>query len=396
MASIRRRGTSWQVLFRHEDKQRSTTFPTERGAREFQRLVDDLGPAEALKILAEREGATTGVPTLSAWCLHHIDTITGVTQGTRHRYRRFVENDLGALASRPVTAVTPDSIAAWVNALSAAGAAGKTIANKHGFLSGALAKAVRSGLIAANPCDGTNLPKTEQEEMVFLTADEFAILLAKIRPQGQDLASTLVGTGMRWGEATALRPGDFNATRQTVTISRAWKWTGTTQLVLGPPKTKRSRRTIPVPDQVAEILDRRARGLDADDWLFTNSRGKPWTTPAFHSSVWKPAVRLANGLSARERRREDGTLRAPRPYLLFPAPEGQQLGKSPRVHDLRHTCASWMIAAGVPLPVIQRHFGHESITTTIDRYGHLEPAMLAVASTALTAALVNALPQLEA
>ena len=48
-------------------------------------------------------------------------------------------------------------------------------------------------------------------------------------------------------------------------------------------------------------------------------------------------------------------------------------GRDVRVHDLRHTHASWLIAAGVPLPVIQRRLGHESITTTVDRYGHLAP-----------------------
>jgi integrase len=44
----------------------------------------------------------------------------------------------------------------------------------------------------------------------------------------------------------------------------------------------------------------------------------------------------------------------------------------PRLHDLRHTCASWMIAAGVPLPVIQQHLGHESINTTVNLYGHID------------------------
>ena len=48
------------------------------------------------------------------------------------------------------------------------------------------------------------------------------------------------------------------------------------------------------------------------------------------------------------------------------------LTKKPRVHDLRHTNASWLIQAGVPLTVIQRHLGHESIQTTSDRYGHLD------------------------
>jgi integrase len=43
------------------------------------------------------------------------------------------------------------------------------------------------------------------------------------------------------------------------------------------------------------------------------------------------------------------------------------------VHDLRHTHAAWLIAEGRPLPSIQARLGHESITTTIDRYGHLMP-----------------------
>ncbi|MDX3849451.1 tyrosine-type recombinase/integrase [Streptomyces sp. AK02-01A] len=47
------------------------------------------------------------------------------------------------------------------------------------------------------------------------------------------------------------------------------------------------------------------------------------------------------------------------------------LTKRPRIYDLRHTHASWLIAGKVPLPVIQARLGHESITTTVDRYGHL-------------------------
>lgn len=50
---------------------------------------------------------------------------------------------------------------------------------------------------------------------------------------------------------------------------------------------------------------------------------------------------------------------------------GAQLGVRPRVHDLRHTHASRLIDAGVPLPVVQRRLGHESITTTVNTYGHI-------------------------
>ena len=50
----------------------------------------------------------------------------------------------------------------------------------------------------------------------------------------------------------------------------------------------------------------------------------------------------------------------------------KELTTRPRPHDLRHTNATWLIQAGVPLTVIQRHLGHESIQTTSDRYGHLD------------------------
>lgn len=45
-----------------------------------------------------------------------------------------------------------------------------------------------------------------------------------------------------------------------------------------------------------------------------------------------------------------------------------------RFHDLRHTHVAWLVAGGAPLPHIQARLGHESITTTIDTYGHLLPA----------------------
>ena len=53
------------------------------------------------------------------------------------------------------------------------------------------------------------------------------------------------------------------------------------------------------------------------------------------------------------------------------------------MHDLRHSHASWLIAAGVPLPIIQYRLGHESIKTTSDRYGHMLPGAGDVAAAAM-------------
>ena len=65
------------------------------------------------------------------------------------------------------------------------------------------------------------------------------------------------------------------------------------------------------------------------------------------------------------------------------------------MHDLRHSHASALIAAGIPLPVIQRRLGHESIQTTVDVYGHLAPEAYAGAASAIDLSLTQALPKVE-
>ncbi|ATL31245.1 tyrosine-type recombinase/integrase [Streptomyces formicae] len=118
---------------------------------------------------------------------------------------------------------------------------------------------------------------------------------------------------------------------------------------MGAPKTKRSRRTVVVTEAFWQKLKRRARGKAQDDLLFTGPEGNRWDPGTFRRLRWMPAIELAI--------------------------EKFGLAKRPRLHDVRHSHASWLIAAKVPLPAIQRCLGHESITTTVDRYGHLLDAL---------------------
>jgi hypothetical protein len=85
-------------------------------------------------------------------------------------YRSYVRNDIAEpLGEIPLTTLTSDDIARGVQDIADDGAAGKTIANKHGFLSSALGAAVKAGRIPANPAAGTRLPSTERGEIVFLS-----------------------------------------------------------------------------------------------------------------------------------------------------------------------------------------------------------------------------------
>ncbi|MCV7010475.1 tyrosine-type recombinase/integrase [Mycobacterium gordonae] len=348
MASIRQRerkdgSVYWAVLYVLDGKQSSSSFNDHREAVDFQTLANKTSPAKAVEVWATARPAADGF-TVASWCNHYVDHLTGVNDGTRTKYRRYIANDIipSKIGALPLTALTHSDVATWLNGLTGAA---KTTANKHGFLAGALNGAVRARHISANPCDGNKLRRDEPNEMVFLTHDEFAILLDAVTEPWRPLVEFLVASGCRWGEASALKPADINLAEGTVAIRRAWRYVSGEGYQLGPPKTRRSERTIDIPALTLAKLDM------SGDWVFTNSgRGRrgdagPVRAHNFNPNVWVPALLRA---------KEAG------------------LTKKPRVHDLRHTNASWLIQAGVPLTVIQRHLGHESIQTTSDRYGHLD------------------------
>ena len=115
---------------------------------------------------------------------------------------------------------------------------------------------------------------------------------------------------------------------------------------LGHPKTPRSRRTVTIAPALAEVLASKVEGKQPDDFVFLSRSGLPVHNGDFYTHVWR---KLMKALAAE--------------------------GIPPfRFHDLRHTHVAWLIAGGAPLPHIQARLGHESITTTIDTYGHLLPA----------------------
>ena len=117
------------------------------------------------------------------------------------------------------------------------------------------------------------------------------------------------------------------------------------------PKTPASRRTVTIPAWLGEELAFHLRGHDTQ-YVFTAPRGGPLRRSGFRFRVWVPATVLA-GL------------------------EGL------RFHDLRHTHAAWLVGAGEHPKVIQARLGHASISTTLDRYGHLMDGLDEAAAEAL-------------
>jgi integrase len=390
---------TYKVRFRLDGKQTSETFDSFRKAERFCQLLDVLGPAAALATLYA-EDQQTDVPSLDQVAADHIAHLTGIEEGTRLDYTRTWARTwgplLGSLPVRPET-VTKDAISRAVIELEKRYSP-KSMQNHRGLLSAVISRAIAEQLLTTNPVKGIRLstvtvdPDAADDEMTLLTMDEFEILSRQFAGAHRSLVRFLVGTGCRWGEATVLRKKDFDlsAALPVVRIRRAIKRSGDGAVVIRGPKTKRSRRTIALPRHlVPELLDLTADRGPAD-LVFVGPKGAQIMHRNFWSGVWRPALWRAQRCD--EHYETGCRCGSSRPKLCglhpgddMPPPCGCEgtLQSRLRIHDLRHTHASWLLAAGIPIHVVSRRLGHESIQTTVDRYGHLLPdAQLAAAQAA--------------
>ena len=315
-------------------------------------------------------------PTFPVMGEEYVRQIVDITPGQRKKYlsqvRTLARTEIRGASpfARSVAAIGEQDIKAWLIVWDRAL---KTKANYHGLMYGIFNYAVEQGFRATNPCARTapkrRRVKESQAELRFLSEDEFAAVVARADGysySAADLIRVTAGTGLRFGEITALWVSDIDLRNRTIRVNKAWKRVGENgeteipswlkkqlrdkhkmrQHYLGNPKTPKSRRTISISPGIAEILEKLIEGKAANDFVFVSPTGLPVHNSDFYTRVWQP--------------------------LMDELVEG---GIAPfRFHDLRHTHVSWLIAGGAPLPHIQARLGHESITTTIDTYGHLLPA----------------------
>ena len=359
--------TVWRVQFRIDGKGSQETFrvydktgkiddsASKKAADRFAALVNRVGGKAARAQLEARGSKVSNAPLLADWFDKYLDPtsgiLTGIQPGTRAGYRRIADNGfLPRLGTIPIDEITPDDIGAWITWQEQQPSrrqkgqlvAAKTVRNYHALLSNVLEAAHRRKLIVDNPARGARISEGERREGVFLTPYEFDRILQHILPHYQPLVVFLVDTGCRWGEATALTWGDINLSvlPPTARISKAWKKGVDGRPVLGPPKSRKSRRTVPIGNLALDYLPAHGR---PDDLVFPGVGGGRLWYGMFNTRIWKPAVTRSG------------------------------IEKSPNIHDLRHSYASWLLASGRPINEVQRRMGHENIETTVGVYGHLQP-----------------------
>lgn len=349
-----KQGPRWDVRYRVNGRQTSASWATLDTAQRFKVYIEALkGDTErALSLMGQAQERGSDTIRLDDWMERYVTHITGITEGTRRDYLALYRRTWATegLGRTPIDVLSREDVATALNNLSRRYSP-KSLANMQGLLSAALQQAVDDGLIVRNHAKKLKFTRTDHRkvEMMFLTHGQVIELVDAIQEHYRPFVLLLAATGMRFNEATALPVRNVDLEALQLRVTQAWKnvpggWE------LGPPKTRRGVRTITLPAEVRGLLQPLLVGRKPDDMVFRTITGRPVRHAAFHERVWRPAM----------------------DRLGWP--------RRPRIHDLRHTHASWLINAGYPLPVIQRRLGHESIQTTVDTYGHLTPDVQSAAA----------------
>lgn len=242
------------------------------------------------------------------------------------------------------------------NGMKKAGYSPTTIRHAHNVLSSALKQAVKWKMLMQNPCDLCELPRQEKPEMKYFTPEETTKFLDAAKDDKYFTAFLLaIETGMRPEEYLGLQWKDIDFENKALSVRRALVVKKGGGFIFTEPKTKKSRRSIPISNTLINALKtHRRRQLEERmklgaayqiyDLVFASEIG----TPLLHGNLlrrhFKP-IRDKAGL----------------PKI--------------RLYDLRHTTATLLLSAGENPKVVSERLGHASIVLTLDTYSHVLPTM---------------------
>lgn len=354
----RKSGAAYEVRWREHGKERQRTFPVKREAERF-----------AMKVEGEQAAGTSTEP-LAGRGKTFQEVLDASLAASRPRLKPttyegylllYNARIVPRFGKQRIAAVTSEHVEQWIAGLTAEGLATSTIRNHYVAVSKAFRYAVRHRLMSHNPCDAVQLPRAGSAvdfAPEFLTAAQVEAVAAELdamHPYGT-VVRFAAQTGLRSAEISGLRIRDVNLAAGHVEVLQTVKrlngeWT------VGTPKSARSTRNVPLPSRalVAEprrLLVAHPSSGDPNALFFPGnahaSRRLDWTQPLDTGRV--------------------------RRYHLVPAARRLGIADKMRFHDLRHTYASMMLAAGFEPYKVSRWMGHGSVATTDGIYGHLYQA----------------------
>ena len=314
--------------------------------------------AELRKMISDLETGNISTPSnikLATWMDTWLTTyLPNIEQTTKDDYKSkiklYIKAHLGHLS---LNIIKNTNIQTWINALTQNGLSPKTVRNAYNLLNPALEKAVVLGMLPRNPCVGTVLPKLKkpQTNVYNIATIQHALTIA------DDLSTYLIillgaSVGLRRGEMAALQWKDIDFAKSTISITQNRVHTAE-GVIEKSPKTQAGKRTITIGHTVANAL-RDAKSLYDEavankpgfknlGYVLFKENGNPFH-PDSLTQKWERFIAK---------------------HHLPPI----------RLHDLRHSNATAMIAAGVNAKVVQHRLGHANISITLDTYTHVLPEM---------------------
>ena len=328
--------------------------------------------AELRKMISDLETGNIYTPSaikLSDWMDTWLTTyLPHIEQTTRDDYKSkiklYIKDHLGRL---PLNTIKNTNIQTWINTLSQNRLSPKTIRNAYNLLNPALEKAVVLGMLPRNPCVGTVLPKLQKPQTNVYNIAGIQNALAA----ADDISTYLLillgaSVGLRRGEMAALQWKDVDLVKNTVSIYQSRVHT-TLGIIEKAPKTQAGKRTITIGQDVANAL-RDAKAIYDDavankpgfknlGYVLFKENGEPFH-PDSLTQKWERFVAKHN-----------------LPHI--------------RLHDLRHSNATAMIAAGINAKVVQHRLGHANVSITLNTYTHVLPEMDQEAADTLNNALFS-------
>ena len=349
----------YDACWRVNGKQKSKTFVRRKQAERY--LTDVVKKVQ--------DGAYVEIKptTFKAFAERWLEGLADLKPSTRRAYTSMLTYQLiPAFGDLPLTALSVEDVNTWLRSREGTLRI-KTLRNNLGLLHKILEDAREGGYLGVNRLSRSRalrrprvLREEDETEIEVLTPAEINRLLDALEPAHYPIFFTAVCTGVRLGELLALQWGDLDETGHRVHVRRT-AYRGAFYV----PKTKRSRRAIDVGDQLLGVLSRWRREQHGEAppppeaLLFPSVTGAPLDPDALRKRVWAPALAKA-GL------------------------------RHVRIHSLRHTFASMLIAQGENPKYISTQLGHASVQITLDRYGHLFPDEKRSAATRLEAQLTAA------
>ena len=349
-------GWEASVYSRRDGKKIRKRFPREAEARswraEAKRALDQgtlRAPAGTmLREAAEGwlKGAEAGEVTNRSGGPYKPSTLRG--------YRRDLDDYLlPELGDRKLNAITATDLQGLVDGWQREGKPGSTIRNRIMPLRAIYRRMRSRGGLTVNPTRDLELPAARPEEVQVITATDAAELIDALPVEDRPIWATALYAGLRYGELRALRWDDVDFSAGTIHVRKSWDpAAGSVE-----PKTRKSRRATPMPGLLRDVLleHRQRQGTPVkDDLVFGQGGGVPFSSATLYrraDTAWTKA-----GLTGRL-----------------------------RLHQARHSYASYLIAAGANPKAISTFMGgHASINVTFDLYGHLMPGTVAEVASLLS------------